>query len=93
MDEIKTVPVENGSGDSEKQQSKVENQNTAVANNTMDLLQNQAFIRSYNRLLLENTLTRYNVDDVVRELVSKEFENSDKLITEEAIENSIQKPT
>jgi hypothetical protein len=91
MDEIKTVPVENGSVDSEKQQGKIENQNTGVVPNTIDLLQNQAFIRSYNRLLIENTLTRYNVDDVVRELVSKEFENSDKLITEEAIENSIQK--
>ena len=90
MDEMKNtnVGVPEAVSEEKKDDVKIENQNSG---GTIDLLQNQAFIRSYNRLLIENTLARYNVDDVVRELVSKEFENSDKIISEEAIENSIKK--
>ncbi|MCS6956211.1 MAG: Mu-like prophage major head subunit gpT family protein [Candidatus Calescibacterium sp.] len=55
------------------------------------IIVNQDFLKSYNKLLINNRLAEYNVDDSVKELVLSELSNSVHLLTEETIDNCIKK--
>jgi hypothetical protein len=71
--------------------------NNATASNTLqndtgkviNILENEKFIKSYNTLLIENRLSQYNLDDSVKELVRKHFENTKDILTIDEIDNAI----
>lgn len=59
--------------------------------NVIDILQNSQFIKSHNYLLIENRLSQYSVDDSVKELVRREFENTTRILSIDEIDSAIQK--
>lgn len=62
---------------------------TTTINNSV--LNNQNFVKDYNRLLINNRLNEYNVDESVKELVTAELENSTSVLSIDDVDNCIKK--
>jgi len=51
----------------------------------------QQFVKDYNKLLIENRMAKYEIDDSVKELVIAELQNANNMISIEDVDNCIKK--